>query len=134
MRRMPRSGGPSRKNSHATGPKNGGPSALEMKGKRGRNMANVTIDIPDDPFTALHRSPEELSRDMRLAAAMLWYTQGLISHGKAAEFAGISRLDFIDALAAAKLPAFHVDVGELIEEVDRVTPADFEEQYQKIGW
>ena len=43
-------------------------------------------------------------------------------------------MDFIDALAAAKLSAFHVDVDELIEEVERVTPDDFEEQYQKIGW
>jgi hypothetical protein len=97
-------------------------------------MATMTIDVPDDAFTVLHRSPEELSRDMRLAAAMLWYTQGRISDGKAAEFAGISRADFINALAAAKLPAFPGDVNELIEEVEGVAPDDFEEQYQKIGW
>src|SRR5947199_39631 len=27
-------------------------------------MATVTIDVPDNAFTALHRSPEELSLDM----------------------------------------------------------------------
>ncbi len=80
-------------------------------------MATVTIDMPDDAFAALHRSPKELSQEMRLAAAMLWYTQGRISHEKAAHLAGISRIAFIDALAAAKLPAFHVDVDELMEEV-----------------
>jgi predicted HTH domain antitoxin len=48
---------------------------------------------------------------------MLWYTQGRVSHEKAARLAGISRTAFIDALAAAKLPAFHVDVDELMEEV-----------------
>jgi predicted HTH domain antitoxin len=87
-------------------------------------MATVTIDVPDDAFAILHRSPKELTQEMRLAAAMLWYTQGRISHGKAAEFAGISRMDFIDALAAAKLPAFHVDIDELREELARARHAD----------
>ena len=51
-------------------------------------MATVRIEVPDDAFKALHRSPQELGREIRLAAAMLWYTQGRISHEKAAEFAG----------------------------------------------
>jgi predicted HTH domain antitoxin len=81
-------------------------------------MATVTIEVPDEAFSALHRSPQELGREMRLAAAMIWYTQGRISHEKAASFAGVGRIDFIDALAASKLPAFHVDVDELMEEVE----------------
>jgi predicted HTH domain antitoxin len=86
-------------------------------------MATVTIEIPDDAFATLHRSPNELSQEMRLAAAMIWYTQGRMSHEKAAQFSGVSRITFIDALAAAKLPAFHVDVDELIEEVERARDA-----------
>ncbi len=80
--------------------------------------ATVTIEVPDEAFAALHRSPQELGREMRLAAAMVWYTQGRISHEKAAFFAGVSRIDLIDALAAAKFPAFRVDVDELMEEVE----------------
>ena len=81
-------------------------------------MATVTIEVPDDAFKALHRSPQELCGEIRLAAAMLWYSQGRISHEKAAQIAGVSRIDLIDALAAAGLPAFHVDVDELMEEVE----------------
>jgi predicted HTH domain antitoxin len=81
-------------------------------------MATVTIEVPDEAFAALRRSPQELGREMRLAAAMLWYTQGRISHEKAAFLAGVSRLDFIDALAEANLPTFQVDVDELMEEVE----------------
>jgi predicted HTH domain antitoxin len=91
-----------------------------------KGMATVTIDVPDDTFAALHRSPRELSQEMRLAAAMLWYTQGRMSHEKAAQFAGLSRIAFIDALAAANLPAFHVDVDELMEEVESALQADRE--------
>src|SRR5271157_4681512 len=38
-------------------------------------MATVTIQVPDDAFKALRRSPQELGREIRLAAAMLWYSQ-----------------------------------------------------------
>lgn len=80
--------------------------------------AAVTIEIPDDTFAKLHRSPKELTSEIRLAAAMLWYTQGRISHEKAAQLASVSRIAFIHALAEAQLPAFHVDVDELMEEVE----------------
>jgi predicted HTH domain antitoxin len=86
-------------------------------------MATVTIEIPDDAFATLHRSPKELSQEMRLASAMIWYAQGRISHEKAARFGGVSRIAFIDALASAKLPAFHVDVDELMEEVESARQA-----------
>jgi len=89
-------------------------------------MATVTIEVPDEAFAALHRSPQELGREMRLAAAMVWYTQGRISHEKAASFAGVSRIALIDALAAAKLPAFRVDVDELMEEVELADQAHCE--------
>src|SRR5208337_25324 len=74
-------------------------------------MATVTVEVPDDAFKALHRSPQELGREIRLAAAMLWYSQGRISHEKAAQIAGVSRIDLIDALAAARLPAFSLLVS-----------------------
>ncbi len=93
---------------------------------KGTPMATVTIELPDEAFAALHRSPYELSQEMRLAAAMIWYAQGRLSHEKAAQFSGVSRITFIDALAAAKLPAFHVEVDELMEEVERARDPDRE--------
>ena len=63
-------------------------------------------------------APQELGREIRLATAMLWYSQGRISHEKAVQIAGVSRIDLIDTLVAARLPAFHVDVDELMEEVE----------------
>ena len=37
-------------------------------------MTTVTIEVPDDAFSALRRSPKEFARDMRLAAVI----QGII--------------------------------------------------------
>ena len=55
---------------------------------------------------------------MRQAAAIQWYSQGLISQGKAAEIAGLDRTDFLFALAHAKVDAFQVTSEELKEEVE----------------
>ena len=53
-------------------------------------MTTVTLQFPDDVFSALSRSPDESGRDLRLAAATLWYERGKISHEKAAQVAGLS--------------------------------------------
>ena len=87
-------------------------------------MKTIPVDVPDDAFASLRRSPVEVAREMRLASAMLWYTQGRISHETAARFAGLSRTAFIDELARARLPAFQVDLDELSEEVEDVVAAN----------
>jgi predicted HTH domain antitoxin len=81
-------------------------------------MASVTIQLSDDLPGSLHRSPAELEKDIKLAAAIDWYRQGLISQGRAAELAGIPRAAFLDALAARKIDVMHVDLEELKQEID----------------
>ncbi len=51
-------------------------------------MATVTVEVPERAFASLRRSPDEFAREMRIAAAMHWYHQELISQGRAAEIAG----------------------------------------------
>lgn len=80
-------------------------------------MSSLTIELPDNLFVALQRSPRELAKDVRLAAAIDWYHRGLISQGRAAEIAGIPRADFIDALAARKIEVVQVDLEALDREL-----------------
>jgi predicted HTH domain antitoxin len=77
----------------------------------------ILIELPGDSLAPIAESPAAFAKEMRLAAAMLWYVQGRVSHERAAQYAGISQIAFIDALSAAKLPAFHVDADEVMEEV-----------------
>jgi predicted HTH domain antitoxin len=81
-------------------------------------MTTITIELPDDVFSALRRSPKEFALEMRQAAAIHWYSRGLISQGKAAEIAGLNRTEFLDSLALAKVDAFQIDAEELKEEVE----------------
>ena len=80
-------------------------------------MAVLPIELPDDTFAALHRSPRELEKEIRLAAAIVWYARGIISQEKAAGIAGLDRTDFLMALAREKVDAFHVDIDELKREL-----------------
>jgi predicted HTH domain antitoxin len=76
-------------------------------------MATVTIELPDDVFATLRRSPSEFARELRLAAAVHWYSRGLISQGKGAEIAGLSRRAFLAELGKAQVEACQVEPEEL---------------------
>jgi len=79
-------------------------------------MATLTIDLPEGVLSSLHQSPSEAERDVRLAVAVEWYRRGVMSQGKAAELAEMSRADFIDELAARKIDVIQVDLDELRRE------------------
>lgn len=66
----------------------------------------VTIELPKDVFSALRSTPEDFVREMRLASAVKWYELGMISQGKAAELAGISREAFIESLCKYNVSPF----------------------------
>ncbi len=82
-------------------------------------MTSVTIQLPDELPSSLHRSPTELEKDVKLAAAIDWYRQCLVSQGRAAEIAGVPRADFIEALAERNIDVVQVDPDELEQEVNR---------------
>ena len=58
-------------------------------------------------------------REMRVAAAVKWYENNVISQGKAAEIAGLSRAEFINTLNQFKVSLFQYSTDEIVEEVNR---------------
>src|SRR5437773_12529567 len=82
-------------------------------------MPTITFDLPDGALSALRLSPTEFVKEMRVAAALLWYSQGELSQSKAAEVAGTSRAEFIDELAHRRIPVVQVTAEELQDEIHR---------------
>ena len=82
-------------------------------------MTTIQLELPEDVFSALRRSPREFARELRLAAAIHWYSRGEISQEQAAQIAGVNRVDFLLALASAGIDAVVVDMEDLKQEISR---------------
>lgn len=79
----------------------------------------VVVELPEDVFSALRRTPDAFVSEMRLAAAVKWYELGLLSQGKAAQVAGVSRQEFLDSLGRFQVSPFQVTPDELVQEWNR---------------
>ena len=81
-------------------------------------MQTVTIELSEDVFSALRRSPDEFAKEMRLAAAIHWYSRGEVSQEKAALIAGLDRTDFLKTLGQQEIDVFPVDLNDLKRELN----------------
>ena len=82
-------------------------------------MVQMTIDMPDEALAALRKDPASFAKEMRLAAAVKWYELGLLSQGRAARVAALSRAEFLDALGRFGVTPFQYGAEEIIEEANR---------------
>ena len=82
-------------------------------------MTTVTFDLPENVVSALRRSPDELVKDLRLAAAIHWYHQDDLSQERAAAVAGLERIEFLDELARRRLDVVLLDIDGLRDELAR---------------
>jgi predicted HTH domain antitoxin len=77
----------------------------------------VSIDLPRGVLSALKQDPAGFVQEMRLTAAVKWYEMQRVSQAKAAEIAGISRAEFLTALASFGVSPFQYEADEIIQEV-----------------
>lgn len=76
----------------------------------------VCIEVEEELLLGLNKSPEELGRDMRLAAAVKWYEMGTVSQERAAHMAGMSRALFIESLAVFGVSPFQEAAVDVVNE------------------
>ncbi len=77
----------------------------------------AVADCPDHAQPPCPGSPQEFTHELRTAAAVKWYELELISQGRAAEIAGLTRAEFITALGKYQVSPFQYSAEEVLEDL-----------------
>ncbi len=70
-------------------------------------MSKITLEYPEGLEQAVQTTPEELQAQIRLMAALKMFELGKLSSGKAAELAGLSRVEFFEMCGRYRVPIFN---------------------------
>ena len=81
-------------------------------------MVHIVFDIQEGALSSVRQDPETFARELRIAAAVKWYEIRRVSQGRAAEIAGLSRGEFIDALGRYGISPFQQTADELVQDAE----------------
>ncbi|MCC7556032.1 MAG: UPF0175 family protein [Methanoculleus marisnigri] len=77
-------------------------------------MTDVTITVPQDIVQALRLPPDTVAAELQRELAVALYQRGILSSGKAAALAEMSRWEWEELLGARKIPRHYA-----AEDLDR---------------
>lgn len=79
----------------------------------------LKIKYPAGFENAVHMTKDEMEQHIRLMAALKMFELGKISAGKAAEFAGMSPVEFYEACGRYRVNIFNYAPEELEDEIKK---------------
>lgn len=80
-------------------------------------MPIVHIEVPEETLLSLKQDPDSFSRDLPLLAAVKLFELGKLSSGRAAQLAGISRVEFLSVLGRYRVSPFALTRQQLAADV-----------------
>ncbi len=80
-------------------------------------MQRMTVEYPDNLALAVQTTPDELQAQIRLMAALKMFELGKLSSGKAADLAGLSRVEFFEMCGRYRVSLFNYSAEEVEAEV-----------------
>jgi predicted HTH domain antitoxin len=81
-------------------------------------MSKIQLDIPDEVLVSLKETPQTLGRELCIAAAVKLYELGKLSSGRAAQLAGMSRVEFLSILGHYQVSPFQLTAEQLERDVN----------------
>ena len=80
-------------------------------------MPSIPIQCPDSVLISLKETPEKFAKEATKVLAVKLYEMGKLSSGRAAELAGVSRVNFLQSLGKYGAPIFDLTKEELERDV-----------------
>ena len=77
----------------------------------------ISIQVPEEPLISLKEQPESFARELQMLAAVKLYELGKLSSGRAAQLAGVTRVEFLMALGRYQVSPFALDAETLAQDV-----------------
>lgn len=99
----------------------------ENRSRRGGDTKTQTIDVPEELLALLQRSrlgSRAGADQVRAALAIHLFLEGLISIGKAAELAGVPRVEFELLLVEMGLPTVRYDLADDEQDLSGLAEAE----------
>lgn len=76
-------------------------------------MRQIVVDVPEKVLLAEKTDAASFARELRVLAAMKLYELGRLSSGRAAELAGMPRVEFLLELGRYKVFPFEAELHDL---------------------
>jgi predicted HTH domain antitoxin len=80
-------------------------------------MSAVRLDIPDETLISLKTDAESFARHLKVLGAVKLFELGKLSSGRAAQLAGMERVEFLLALRQYQISPFQMTAEELRQDV-----------------
>jgi len=77
----------------------------------------ISLQIPEETLISLKEQPASFAHELQMLAAVKLYELGKLSSGRAAQLAGVTRVEFLMALGDYQVSPFTLDAETLAQDV-----------------
>ena len=84
------------------------------------NTQTISIDFPSDIFLALNETESEIKQRIKISLAIRLYKLQKLTIGKAAQVAGLSRLQFETLLSENKISISNLTIEDVISDIEKL--------------